>query len=36
MSFYMLTEAILACRGVELDNSDPKSNYDVDRLVDWI
>ena len=32
----MLTEAILACRGTELDNSDPKTHYDLERLVEWI
>jgi len=36
LSHFMLTEAILACRGTELDNSDPKTNYDLERLVEWI
>lgn len=32
----MLTEAILSCRGTELDTSDPKNSYDLDKLVLWI
>ena len=36
LSHFMLTEAILSCRGTELDSSDPKNSYDLDKLVLWI
>ena len=32
----MLTEAILSCRGMELDSSDPKNRYNLDKLIEWI
>jgi len=36
LSHFMLTEAILSCRGTELDSSDPKNRYDLDKLIEWI
>ena len=32
----MLTEAILACRGTNLDNSDPDSEYNPSKMIEWI
>ena len=36
LSHFMLTEAILSCRGMELDASDPKNRYNLDKLIEWI
>ena len=36
LSHFMVTEAILSCRGTEMDSSDPKNRYDLNKLIEWI
>jgi hypothetical protein len=36
MSHYLLTEAILACRGKNLDNSDLNKDYNLNKLCQWL
>ena len=36
LNHFMLTEAILACRGPEIDNSDTKTSYHLDKLIEWM
>ena len=32
----MVTDAIVAARGKELDNSDPSKQYSVEKLIGWM
>ena len=36
LSQQLLTEAIIACRGIDVDNSDPKKVFDLDKLISWM
>lgn len=36
LSQFMLTEAILACRGANLENSDPDTEYNPSKMIEWI